>query len=199
MSEDNPSCQLYLITPPKLVARDFAPVLESVLEAGPVASLMLRLDGASDDEWRAAALYLMPLCHHYGTAFIISRNVDLAKETGADGVHLTAQDMPIEEARRILGDDIIIGASARDSKHFAMEAGETGADYISFQPKTELIAWWAETMETPCVALGDITPEACAALAAAGADFVALSSIWDESDPVEAVTKFHKALEKITS
>ena len=83
-----------------------------------------------------------------------------------------------------------------------MEAGEAGADYVAFgaffpsptkpsehRPEPELLAWWQGLMEIPCVAIGGITPENCAPLVEAGADFLAVShAVWggDEADAVRA-------------
>lgn len=175
-----PSCQLYLVTPPKIVSGEFASLLMRAFDAAPVASLMLRLDNATDDDWKRAAEEIMPLAQDNNTAFIINRRADFAHAWDADGVHLNAKDMPILEARALLGPDKVIGASCRDSRHFAMSAGEDGADYVSFQPIPELIAWWAESMELPCVALGDITPDNAQELVEAGADFLCLADIWDD-------------------
>jgi thiamine-phosphate pyrophosphorylase len=99
-----------------------------------------------------------------------------------------------------LGDDKIIGVTCHDSKHLAMEAGEAGADYVAFgafyetqtkQAKTQadpdILSFWQQFVELPCVAIGGITPENAAPLVAAGADFIAASgSIWGHGEGAAA-------------
>jgi thiamine-phosphate pyrophosphorylase len=207
--------RLYLITPPVIEPAVFAEELKKALDAGDVACLQLRLkDGeqtASDNAFRRAAEAVLPLCHDYDVALLINDRPDLAIKLGADGVHVGQEDAPYEEARRILGPDRIVGVTCHNSRHLAMEAAEAGADYVAFgaffatgtkQPKTraepELIAWWSELMEVPCVAIGGITVENCPPLIEAGADFLAVSAgIWRHPEgPAEAVKAFNRAIAK---
>jgi thiamine-phosphate pyrophosphorylase len=96
-----------------------------------------------------------------------------------------------------------------DSRHLAMEAGEAGADYVSFgaffesQTKVtskradpELLRWWSTLFELPVVAIGGITPDRAAPLVAAGADFIATShAVWN-GDEMAAVSAFARALDQ---
>lgn len=208
-----PEQRLYLITPPAIEPKAFAEDLKAALSAGDVACLQLRLkDGeatASDNAFRRAAEVLMPICHEHDVAFLINDRPDLAVKLGADGVHVGQEDTPYAEARRILGEDRIVGVPCHNSRHLAMEAGEAGADYVAFgafyptdtkQPKTraepEILAWWSELMEIPCVAIGGITVENCAPLITAGADFLAVSAgVWRHPEgPAAAVKAFNRAL-----
>ncbi|WP_298723970.1 thiamine phosphate synthase [uncultured Ferrovibrio sp.] len=208
-----PEQRLYLITPPAIEPKAFAEDLKAALSAGDVACLQLRLkDGeatASDNAFRRAAEVLMPICHEHDVAFLINDRPDLAVKLGADGVHVGQEDTPYAEARRILGEDRIVGVTCHNSRHLAMEAGEAGADYVAFgafyptdtkQPKTraepEILAWWSELMEIPCVAIGGITVENCAPLITAGADFLAVSAgVWRHPEgPAAAVKAFNRAL-----
>lgn len=207
--------RLYLITPPAIEPKVFAEDLKQALDAGDVACLQLRLkegeNTAGDHAFRHAAEALLPICHDYDVALLINDRPDLAIKLGADGVHVGQEDAPYEEARRILGPDRIVGVTCHNSRHLAMEAAEAGADYVAFgaffptetkQPKTkaepELIEWWAEIMEVPCVAIGGITVENCAPLIAAGADFLAVSAgVWRYPEgPGAAVKAFHAAIAK---
>ncbi|MGB3626405.1 MAG: thiamine phosphate synthase, partial [Henriciella sp.] len=130
---------------------------------------------------------------------------------GADGVHLGAMDMRVKEARKQLGKDLIIGATAKNSRHVAMEAGEQGADYVAFgaffptetkadtvPAEPELLEWWQAVMELPCVAIGGITADRAKDISLAGADFVAVSSaVWShEAGPKAAVEAFNAALDQ---
>ena len=74
--------------------------------------IQLRMKDATDDEVRPLAIQALQLCRDYGATFIIDDRVELVRELGADGVHLGKNDMPIAEARRILGPDYIIGGTA---------------------------------------------------------------------------------------
>lgn len=74
--------------------------------------VQLRMKDASDDEVRPIAYKVKEWCKIMDVTFIIDDRVELVKEVGADGVHLGKNDMPIAEARKILGDDFIIGGTA---------------------------------------------------------------------------------------
>ena len=82
-----------------------------VLQAG-CRWVQLRMKGATDDELRTTGRALRSLCDRYGATFLLDDAVHLVDEVGADGVHLGKQDMPVDEARRLLGPDRIIGGTA---------------------------------------------------------------------------------------
>ncbi len=125
-------CRLYLVTPPALDPPRFAEDLAAALDAGDVAAVQLRLKEADDDALRRACDVLRPVAQRRGVAFLLNDRPDLAAETGCDGVHVGQEDAPYEEARRIMGSDRIVGVTAHDSRHLAMEAAEAGADYVAF-------------------------------------------------------------------
>ena len=200
-------CRLYLITPPRLEAREFADTLSRALDAGDVASLQLRLKDVSDDDIRRASEILMPIAQKRDVAFILNDRPDLAAELGCDGVHIGQEDAGYAEARRLMGKDRIVGVTCHDSRHLAMEAAEAGADYVAFgaffptetkaaktYAEPELLRWWSEVMVVPCVAIGGITVENAAPLIEAGADFLAVSSgVWNHPDgPAAAVKAFNE-------
>ncbi|KAA0688696.1 thiamine phosphate synthase [Azospirillum brasilense] len=203
------ACRLYLVTPPALEPAAFAPKLTEALDAGDVACVQLRLKDCSDDAVRRACDVLRPIAQERGVAFILNDHPELARETGCDGVHVGQQDTPYTQARRIVGNDAIVGVTCHDSRHLAMEAGEAGADYVAFGaffPTTtkdaqfaaepELLRWWSELMEVPCVAIGGITQENCGPLVSAGADFLAVvGAVWNHPDgPGAAVKAFNAAI-----
>lgn len=203
-------CRLYLVTPPRIDPSGYADDLADALEGGDVACLQLRLKGCSDDEIREAYRTIRPVCRGRGVDLLINDRPDLAAELDADGVHIGQQDGTCAEARREVGADAVVGVTCHDSRHLAMVAGEAGADYVAFgaffptstkearsTADPEILAWWQELMEIPCVAIGGITVENCAGLAAAGADFVAVSSgVWRrEGGARAAVAAFNRALE----
>jgi thiamine-phosphate pyrophosphorylase len=196
-----PACRLYLITPPVLPdPRGFARTLAAAIGAGDVACLQLRLKGASDEAVLAAAKALFPLAQEAGVACLVNDRPDLALAAGADGVHVGQSDATPKAARATLGSDAIVGVTCHDSRHLAMEAGEAGADYVAFgaffptrtkaaptRADPEILRWWQELMETPCVAIGGIDVDNAAGLVAAGADFLAVSSgVWDHAEGAAA-------------
>jgi len=212
-----PLCHLYLITPPNLDGEAlpaFADALSEALDAGDVAVLQIRLKNpddtpASDADIRRVTEALLPLARAHNVAVIMNDRPDLAAELGCDGVHIGQQDADYEEARRIVGDDAIVGVTCHDSRHLAMVAAEAGADYVAFgaffptttkTPKAsarpDLLRWWGDLMEIPCVAIGGITVENCAPLVAAGADFIAVSAgVWNHPDgPGAAIAEFARVI-----
>lgn len=210
MSSSGPSCQLYLVTPPRLDAAAFASVLAAALDAGPVAAVQLRLKDDDDDTVRAACDRLRPVVQERDVAFILNDRPDLAAAMGCDGVHIGQEDGSYREARALVGNDATIGVTCHGSRHLAMEAAEAGADYVAFgafhptttkEPKhradIELLSWWSAVMTVPCVAIGGVTIDNAPPLVAAGADFLAVcAGVWDYSDgPAAAVRAFARVFE----
>ncbi|MEL6258574.1 MAG: thiamine phosphate synthase [Pseudomonadota bacterium] len=212
-----PRTRLYLITPPRIDdIQAFAIVLGRTLQAGDVACLQMRMKGEDGetpdlDAMRAVAKAILPLCHEFEVAAVVNDSIDVALETGADGVHLGQDDGTVKDARARLGPDAIVGATCHDSRHLAMIAGEQGADYVAFgafhdtstkSPKTkaepELLTWWQDVMELPCVAIGGVDASNAGALSLAGADFVAASSaVWGHPDgPAAGVQAINAALDE---
>ena len=206
MSADNPRCQLYLISPLD-VGGDFPQRLERALAAGPVAAFQFRVKGVDPHEAARLAEPLHEICGRHEVAFIVNDSIALAKRLKADGVHLGQDDGDVREAREELGREAQIGVTCHASVHLAMEAGEAGADYVAFgsffpsetkasehRPDLELLERWQEVFEIPCVAIGGITPQNCAPLVKAGADFLAVSAAVWNGDEVEAVRAFHESI-----
>lgn len=208
---DPDGCRLYLISPTVLTDLDrFVGNLKKVIEPDLVACLQLRLKSASEDEINAAVTRLLPVCDETDTTLILNDRPDLAAKLGCDGVHIGPDDMPYAEARKIIGDEAVIGVSCKSSRHQAMALANDGADYVAFgafYPTTtkentetvtpEILEIWSETTTVPCVAIGGITPENCRPLVEAGADFIATcSAVWDHSDgPETAIRLFSEQLE----
>jgi thiamine-phosphate pyrophosphorylase len=205
-------CRLYLITPPRFELKAFAAVLEQTLAAGDVASLQLRLKDVADEVIGEAVRVLKPIAQKKDVAFILNDRPDLAADFDCDGVHVGQEDAPYDEARRFVGPNKIVGVTCHDSRHLALEAAEAGADYVAFgaffptstkEAKTkaeiELVQWWAEIMEIPCVAIGGITVANAAPLVEAGADFLAVSSgVWDHAaGPAAAVREFNDLFARV--
>ncbi len=201
--------QIYLISPEKIELKTFSIRLENVLKTGLVPAFQLRLKGYEKSEVTKIARELKKICHQNNCLFLLNDSCEVAAAVGADGVHLGAEDGSIAEIRKKFPTNFIIGASCYDSRHLAMEAGEQGADYISFgaffssktkisrgKPTTEILEWASEMTDLPIVAIGGITEQNCSALIKAGADFLAVVSyVWDHPDG--EVVAVQKLAEKI--
>ena len=205
-----PRCRLYLVTPPRLDPATFRDHLAAALDGGDVGAVQLRLKDADDDTVRRAIAVLQPVAQSRDVAFLLNDRPDLARATGCDGAHVGQEDMPVREARRILGPDLTLGVSCNGSRELAMNGGEDGADYVAFgaffpsgtkteapvEAEPEILAWWSEIMELPCVAIGGITAANCAPLVQAGADFLAVvSAVWDHPQgPAAGVRDMNAAI-----
>ncbi len=212
------ACRLYLVTPPELDLATFPDRMAEALDAGDVACVQLRLKAPGDayktaetDIIRRACDVLRPIAQQRGVAFVVNDRPDIAAETGCDGVHIGQNDAAYAEARRQVGKNAIVGVTCHDSRHYAMLAGEQGADYVAFgaffhtntkpvryQPSPDILEWWSQIVEIPCVAIGGITAENCAPLVQAGADFIAVvTAVWNHPHgPGAGVVALNTAIAK---
>ena len=194
-------CQLYLVTPPALAPARFRDTLAAALDAGPVAAVQLRLKNWTEDDLLRAIDLLRPVAQERDVAFLLNDRPDLAARSGCDGAHVGQTDLALAEARRVLKDGML-GVTCHGSRDLAMVAGEAGADYVAFgafhpsatkeppeMADPDILRWWSEMMEVPCVAIGGITAANCGPLIEAGADFIAVSAaVWGHPDgPAAAV------------
>ncbi len=216
-------CRLYLITPPRPEdPAALARALDEALEAGDVGAVQIRFKGeinpetgdeapASDAYIRQHAPVLIAIARTRGVAAILNDRPDLARELGADGVHVGQSDASYEAARADMGRDAVIGVTCHASRHHAIEAADAGADYVAFgafyptttktpssQADPEIVEWWSELFTTPCVAIGGINAENAAPLVQAGADFLAVSSgVWDHPEgPAAGVRALNAAIKR---
>lgn len=159
------------------------------LAAAEVASLLIVPAGASAFD-ASSVKPLADVAQKAGVAALVSGDSQLARTLRADGVHLPWSEHAepaYAEAREILGTRFIVGIDAGRSRHDAMRFGELGAEYVGFgipphvedrerasERRLDLVSWWAEIFEVPCVAFDVETAADAEALAAAGADFVAV-------------------------
>lgn len=157
--------------------------LAAAIAVADVASVIIEADTAD------LAKPLVAAAQKAGAATLLAGNAKLARTLKADGVHLPvgATEADYEEAREILGQRFIIGADAGRSRDAAMRLGEAGVEYVGFgipdfvidteaarARQLDLIEWWAEIFEVPCVAFDVASASDAEALAGAGADFVAV-------------------------
>ena len=195
---------LYLITPD---AREPARLRERVAPLLPFAAcLQLRCKSMDVDALRETASLLLADCRDAGIPLIVNDDARLAREVGADGVHLGEHDGDIAEARTLLGDNAIIGVSCYDDLQRARGAAAAGADYIAFgafypsatKPNARRASPGllrdSATFGLPRVAIGGIAPDNARSLVAAGADLIAvISGVFDAPDPVAAACAYRKA------
>ena len=189
---DAPSCRLYLVTPPLGPAdlAAFAPRFATALAVGDVASALVRFAPEALGDAKRIGERMVEAAAPYDAAILIEGDARLAARIGADGVHVAAVGDALVEALASLHPQRIVGAGGLRSRDDAMTAGEAGADYVMFgEPRrdgwtppladvAERVAWWAEIFQTPCVAYAARLDDV-AALASAGADFVALGdALW---------------------
>ena len=164
--------------------------------------IQLRMKDASDDEVRQAAAEIQPMCKEHEAVFLLDDRVELAKELHADGVHLGKNDMPIDEARRILGEEYIIGGTANTFEDIQRIAAQ-GADYIGCGPfrftttkknlapvlgvegYRDIIAKMRNAgINIPMVAIGGITPDDIDEILATGVQGIAVSgTVLNADDP----------------
>lgn len=192
---------LYLITPDD---DDDARLLDRVaaaLRARP-ALLQYRNKSLSPARKHNQAHAIAALCRKHAVPLIVNDDPDLALAIGAQGVHLGRTDVPLAEARALLGVQAIIGVSCAADLEQARRAAVQGADYLAFgaffptarKPQApratpELLAR-AAALGLPRVAIGGIDHTNAADLIAAGADLIAvIGAVFDSDDPYAAATR----------
>lgn len=201
--------QIYLISPPQIELKDFSLTLEKALKTGLVPSFQLRLKNYSSFEVKKISQEIKKICDNNNCLFLLNDFYEIALEIGASGVHVGIDDKKISQIRQNSPKNFVIGASCYDSKHLAMEAGERGADYISFgaffetqtkisrgKPSVEILKWASEILNLPIVAIGGINDKNCVELVKNGADFLAvISYVWQHPLGVEvAIKNLHQQL-----
>lgn len=173
--------------------------------------IQLRMKDASPEELEQEAVKVQALCREYHAVFIIDDHVELVKRLHADGVHLGKMDMPVAEARRILGNDFIIGGTANTFEDVKMHY-EAGANYVGCGPfrytttkknlspilglegyRNIISRLKAENIAMPLVAIGGITKEDIPVIAETGVVGIALSgTVLRADDPVREMRELVK-------
>ena len=189
--------RLYLVTPQLADAASLADAVNAALGAGDVAAVLLRLGEADERTLINGIKTVAAAVQRRDIALLLDGRPDLVGRTGADGAHLTGIEA-LRAALPTLKPDRIAGAGGLRSRHDAMLAGETDADYVMFgEPDRrggrpplaaieDRLAWWAELFQLPCIGYAANTDE-IRPLAQAGADFIALGDwIWTEPGGGEA-------------
>ncbi|TAL10796.1 MAG: thiamine phosphate synthase [Nitrospirae bacterium] len=190
-------------------SRSLVDLVKTALDAG-VRLFQLRMKAPDTRTFHDMAAALCPLVRAGGGTFIVNDRCDVAAAAGADGVHLGQEDLPLADARVILGPGKLIGISTHTLVQ-ALAAERGGADYIGFGPifptatKTNPdpvvgVAGLREAragVRLPIVAIGGITAKNAGAVAAAGADCCAVvSAVLAAPDPQAALAELVEAVAK---
>ena len=175
--------------------------------------VQLRMKEATEVEFMAAAAEIGRLCKKYGATFVLDDHVEWVEKTGADGVHLGKNDMPIDEARKILGSDKIIGGTANTFEDVE-RLYRQGADYIgcgpfrftttkkNLSPVLGLEGYQhivdqmkSHGINLPIVAIGGILESDIKSILATGISGIAVSGgILNAENPAEEMQRFLKHL-----
>ena len=206
--DDAPRQRLYLVTPRIEDPASFAREIDHALAAGDVAAVLLRLaDGEARTQIERAKT-IGAAVQRRDVALLLDGHAEIAARAGADGAHIGGIEAFVA-ALPLLKPDRIAGAGGLISRHDAMLAGESGADYVMFgepdrrgrrlplEELEELLLWWAEVVEIPCIGYADHADEV-AALARTGADFVALGE-WIWTEPQGAAAAIAAAAQHLTA
>jgi thiamine-phosphate pyrophosphorylase len=176
--------------------RDYFEVVRRAIEGG-AGAIQFRAKELDAGELLATARELRAMTAEAGATFIVNDHVDVALASGADGVHLGQEDLPIREARKIAGPDLIIGLSTH-SLDQAVEGETNGADYVNVGPifatgtkvygggpvGLELIARVKARVGIPITCMGGINRDNVERVVAAGADRVAVVSAVAGADDI---------------
>jgi len=189
---------LYVITDKKLIKRaGFIETVEKSIKGG-ARIVQLREKDTPQNEILNLGRELLKLTRRYDVPLIINDSPELAKEIGADGVHLGSDDTSIKNARAILGDEVIIGVSCYNQIERGLNAVQNGADYVAFgtpyytptKPEREptSIEVLKEAVyvisQIPIFAIGGITKENASEILGTGVDGIAvITSVFGSPDP----------------
>uniref|UniRef100_Q07HE4 Thiamine monophosphate synthase n=1 Tax=Rhodopseudomonas palustris (strain BisA53) TaxID=316055 RepID=Q07HE4_RHOP5 len=203
-----PAPRLYLATPPIDDPATLVAALPALLNAQPIAAVLLRLKPADPRSLVTRAKAVAPVVQQAGAALLLDGEPEPVARSGADGAHLN-DIAALQDHIGALQPDRIAGVGGLRTRHDAMLAGELGADYVLFgepdaqgqRPAPDAIAerlnWWAELFEPPCVGYA-LSFEEAFDFAAAGADFVLVGElIWDDArGPAAALADATDAIQR---
>jgi thiamine-phosphate pyrophosphorylase len=200
------TARLYFVCEALPAGRDPEALLQAAL-AGGVDIVQLREKKLGRDEVERSARTFRRLCDTYSALFVVNDDPYLARTCNADGVHLGQDDMPVEEAREILGPDMIVGLSTHSEEQLAASVGRP-LDYVSVGPVWEtptkegrpgvglgLVEHAAGGAPHPFFAIGGIDPANAGEVVAAGARRLGVvRAIRDADDPTAAAASLRRAL-----
>jgi len=188
----------------------FSQLTQMLIEEG-VTLIQLRAKQSSSRQLLTDTHVLLTLAQPAGISVIVNDRADVAWLAGAAGVHLGQEDLPVAQARALLGTDRLIGLSTHTRRQVEQAEG-TSADYLAFGPifptRTKAAAEPVVGLERlrevraltrkPLVAIGGITPTNAALVLEAGADAVAVISAWLEAEDIpQRLKEFRQALGRL--
>lgn len=197
--------RLYLVADPHGSRGDFLTAVEAALRGG-VTMVQLRAKSLSDRDLLQQAIELRALCATHNAVFIVNDRVDIALASGADGIHLGVDDLPLDAARELGGPDFIIGYSPETDEQIR-SAASRGASYLGIGPVfgttskhdagdalgTDEFRRRIQLSNLPSVGIGGITAENAGAVINTGAVGVAvISAILASHDPEEAALQLSR-------
>lgn len=207
---DQTKTHLYLVTDRTLnQGEKFLKVIEEALEGG-VTILQLREKNITTAEYISLAREVKKLSKKYNVPLIIDDRVDVCLAADCDGVHLGAEDMSIKEARQILGDNKIVGATAKTVSS-AIKAQEDGADYLGVgaiyptKTKVKTVITKVETLKDitnnikiPAFAIGGLNQDNLDILKGSGAKGICIvRAVMESEDPKEMARSLKRKAEDI--
>ncbi len=202
---------LYLVTDRRLAkGRTTLDIVRAAVQGG-VTCVQLREKTCSTREFIAEALAIRDFLNARGIALIINDRVDIAQAVGADGVHLGQSDMPLDVARSLVGDSMLVGISV-ESLEEAVQAEAGGADYLGVSPiyptptKTDTapplglqgLSAIRRAVNLPLVGIGGLNQQNAAPVIQYGADGIAVvSAIVAAADPEQAARRLRREIIRV--
>lgn len=202
--------RLYVVLDAGLIRGPAQEIAGQLISAG-VRMLQYRAKNLSAREMLETATALAEMTHNSGATFFVNDRPDVAYLAGAHGVHVGQDDIGVEQARGVMGQDRWVGVSTHNLQQFE-EAAASSADYIAIGPifetatkmnpdpivGTEPIRRMRPLTRKPIVAIGGIRLESAASVIEAGADSIAvISDILSATDPAEQARQFIRRLEAV--
>ncbi|TCD11459.1 thiamine phosphate synthase [Oricola cellulosilytica] len=180
-------CRLVLVVPKGLAGADLGAALKDALSGGDVASVILPAYDLDDAAFQRQLEACVPIAQDAGAAAIVAEDTRAFGRVGADGIHLSGGPAEVAEAVEKSAGRHIVGASAGDTRHRALEIGEARPDYLLFgrfgqdthpepyRKNLALAEWWSAIVEIPGVVMGGADLATLGQAAGTGVEFVALS------------------------
>jgi len=198
---------IYLISPQKIRGVSFYKELNNVLKTNKVKYFQLRLKKISTKNLLKISRKIKKITKKNKVKFLINDKPFIAKKIGANGCHIGQKDMNFMLARKILGENKIIGMTCHNSKKLALKAKKYGANYVAFgsffksstkkttfKANLAILRWAEKKINMPIVAIGGINSSNYRKILSSGADLIACSSyVWNNKklDPTAAIKKFN--------
>jgi thiamine-phosphate pyrophosphorylase len=209
-TEEVNRCRVVLIAPRIDDPAKLKSLIAAATEGGDVASLVLPAHGDGEAAFQRRAEAIVPVAQARGIAVMIEGDTRIAGRVGADGVHFEGRKAGLEELIEKFQGRMMIGAGGAKSRDDALDLGEARPDYMFFgrfgydntpEPHPRNLAlgrWWAEMIELPSIVMAGSDIASIEAVAATGAEFVAISSaIFDgDADPAERVAAANALLDE---